>query len=61
MVDDTLPNKCFNEHRRKNKELLKEDIMELKTRDKRLKLTNGDFQRLVKARKPEGIEEKLHT
>ena len=35
--------------------------MELKTRDKRLKLTNGDFQRLVKARKPEGIEEKLHT
>ena len=32
--------------------------MELKTRDKRLKLTNGDFQRLVKARKPEGIEEK---
>ena len=32
--------------------------MELKTHDKRLKLTNGDFQRLVKARKPEGIEEK---
>ena len=32
--------------------------MELKTYDKRLKLTNGDFQRLVKARKPEGIEEK---
>ena len=32
--------------------------MELKTRDKRLKLTNGDFQRLVKARKPQGIEEK---
>ena len=32
--------------------------MELKTRDKRLKLTNGDFQRLVKTRKPEGIEEK---
>ncbi|MDU2115000.1 MAG: oleate hydratase, partial [Peptoniphilus lacydonensis] len=31
---------------------------ELKTHDKRLKLTNGDFQRLVKARKPEGIEEK---
>ncbi len=26
--------------------LFKEDIMELKTRDKRLKLTNGDFQRL---------------
>ncbi len=32
--------------------------MELKTHDKRLKLTNGDFQRLVKARKPKGIEEK---
>ena len=32
--------------------------MEIKTRDKRLKLTNGDFQRLDKARKPEVIEEK---
>ena len=32
--------------------------MELKTHDKRLQLTNGDFQRLVKARKPAGIEEK---
>lgn len=32
--------------------------MELKTYDKRLKLTNGDFQRLVKARKPVGIDKK---
>lgn len=32
--------------------------MELKTRDARLKLTNGNYQSLVHARKPKGIEEK---
>src|SRR5699024_4332485 len=32
--------------------------MELKTHDERLKLTNGNYQSLVKARKPKGIEEK---
>lgn len=32
--------------------------MILQTYDKRLKLTNGDLQRLVKARKPQGIENK---
>ncbi len=58
MGDDTLSEKCFNKDRRNDKELYKEEIMELKTHDKRLKLTNGDFQRLVKARKPAGIEKK---
>ena len=32
--------------------------MELKTYDDRLKLTNGNYQSLVNARKPEGIEDK---
>ena len=58
MVDDTLSKSCFNKDRRNDKEQSKEDMMELKTYDKRLTLTNGDFQRLVKARKPKGIEEK---
>ena len=58
MGDDTLSEQCYNKDRRNDKELIKEDVMELKTHDKRLQLTNGDFQRLVKARKPAGIEEK---
>ncbi|MGM0414192.1 MAG: oleate hydratase [Bacillota bacterium] len=32
--------------------------MELKTHDERLKLTNGNYHSLVKARKPEGIDDK---
>ena len=32
--------------------------MKLKTHDERLQLTHGDYHRMVKARKPEGIENK---
>lgn len=35
--------------------------MELKTQDARLHLTNGNYQSLVKARKPYGIEDKTAT